>query len=330
MTTDDAVTKDYTVPPSTLRAAPCRVGPVTAADRDAALSLVFNNLEADDRAQQVAAVLTDAARDPAAQCLFGAYRDGRLAGAALSQTQAGRSACVWLPRAASAEPEACVDDLMGVMCQWIAARDVRIAQLLLRAASETELALLGRFGFDHLADLFYLVSLESEFPHSQPISPLRFETYTAENHARLASIVDATYGQTRDCPRLNGVRQVEDVLAGHRATGEFDPRRWLIARHEGRDAGCLLLADHPRQENYELVYMGIIPAARGHEWGMALTRQAQWLARQAGRPRLVLAVDAANQPALRLYTAAGFQAWDRRIAYVKVFPDRQPDYSQNL
>jgi RimJ/RimL family protein N-acetyltransferase len=33
-----------------------------------------------------------------------------------------------------------------------------------------------------------------------------------------------------------------------------------------------------------------------------------------------LAVDAANEPAIAAYAAAGFQAWDRRRVYLRVFP----------
>jgi RimJ/RimL family protein N-acetyltransferase len=50
-----------------------------------------------------------------------------------------------------------------------------------------------------------------------------------------------------------------------------------------------------------------------------MVRYAQWRAGQAGRARLVLAVDAANGPAIRLYAAAGFQAWDRRTVYARIF-----------
>jgi hypothetical protein len=50
-----------------------------------------------------------------------------------------------------------------------------------------------------------------------------------------------------------------------------------------------------------------------------MARQAQWLAGRAGRPRLVLAVDAANSPALRTYRLCGFERWDCRTVYLKVF-----------
>ncbi len=118
-------------------------------------------------------------------------------------------------------------------------------------------------GFRRLAELFYLVSQESEFPTSPPLSPLEFEPYSPSNHGRLARIVEATYGQTRDCPGLNGVRDVEDVLAGYRASGVFDAGRWLLVRHGGADVGCLLLSDFPEHDNWELCYMGVAPRRAG-------------------------------------------------------------------
>jgi ribosomal protein S18 acetylase RimI-like enzyme len=93
----------------------------------------------------------------------------------------------------------------------------------------------------------------------------------------------------------------------------------LIARRGQRDVGCLLLADHPLQNQWELVYMGIVPEARGMRLGLAVTRHAQRLAHGAGRERLVLAVDAANAPALELYRRAGFLAWDQRRVFLKIF-----------
>ena len=63
--------------------------------------------------------------------------------------------------------------------------------------------------------------------------------------------------------------------------------------------------------------MGLIPEARGQEHGIDIVRYAQWLAAEAGAERLVLAVDAANAPAIRVYSAAGFQTWDRRSVFLR-------------
>jgi len=81
----------------------------------------------------------------------------------------------------------------------------------------------------------------------------------------------------------------------------------------------LLLADHPSARHWELVYMGLVPEARGRGWGRQITQHAQLMARRAGVDRIVLAVDAANSPALEMYRAAGFEKWDRRHVLVR-FP----------
>ena len=297
-----------------------RIGPVSPEQRAEVLRLVFSRLAEEDRRRQLETYLaatSDAGLSSSE--LLGAHCGGRLVGAVFSQIQPGRTATVWPPRIVSDEPTATAAKLLGAACDRLARREVCVAQVLLESESPSDVATLLKGGFERLAKLLYLVSPEVEFPSHRPPGPLDFQEYSAANHGRLAGVVEATYDQTLDCPRLNGVRRIEDVLAGYRATGAFDPRRWLIVRHDKRDAGCLLLADHPEDGNYELVYMGLAASARGRGWGAHIARQAQWRTRQAGRARLVLAVDAANQPALRIYTAVGFRAWDRRSAYVKVF-----------
>jgi ribosomal protein S18 acetylase RimI-like enzyme len=179
-------------------------------------------------------------------------------------------------------------------------------------------------GFEPLAELLYLVSGRDDFPRARPTSDLEFEPYSAAGHDRLARVVEATYEGTLDCPQLDGVRQIDDILAGYRSTGVFAPSRWLLVRNGARDVGCLLLADHPNEENWELVYMGLVPSARGNGWGKDVTRHAQWLTGQAGRARLVLAVDAANKPAIRTYLELGFRRWDRRRVLWRTFEPSKP------
>ena len=158
------------------------------------------------------------------------------------------------------------------------------------------------------------------FPDSPPKSAWTIEPAPRTDDSRLAAIIERTYEGTLDCPQLNGVRDVHDVLAGYRACGKFDPARWLIARRGDCDVGCLLLTDHPDEDQWELVYAGLVPAERGHGAGLALAEHAQFLTRQAGRARMVLAVDAANAPAVTTYERVGFVTWDRRSAQLRVFP----------
>jgi GNAT superfamily N-acetyltransferase len=275
-------------------------------------------LELAERHRQIDEVLvTERGNDTKLDGLIGAWRDGRLVGAMFLQVQPGRIAAVWLPRLVAGEPESTAVALLAASWEFLKSQQVALAHVLLKKVGQSEETLLRLGGFDHMADLLYLVSLSSAFPNTNPTTQLDLEPYQATNRERLAQIVEATYEATLDCPRLDGVRKTEDVLAGYRSAGVFDPAWWLIARHADRDVGCLLLADQPRQGSMELLYMGLIRGTRGQGWGRQLARHAQWLARQAGRTRLVLAVDALNTPALRTYAAVGFDAWQQRRLYVR-------------
>jgi GNAT superfamily N-acetyltransferase len=70
----------------------------------------------------------------------------------------------------------------------------------------------------------------------------------------------------------------------------------------------------------ELVYFGLVPEARGAGYGEWLIRWAQYVAREAGRERIVLAVDARNQPASDTYLRCGFEEWGRRAVWLRLLP----------
>lgn len=297
-----------------------RVYPVSSENLSAALDLVFSHLKGKQRARQIEPILSVlATTEHSREGLLGAYRSGLLVGSIFSQILAGKNAQVWLPRLVPNEETTTAVTLLQATVDRLYHNQVCMAQMLLEAITADEEEILHEGGFDYLTDLLYLVCLEDDFPRAPLTTELEFETYNAQNHNRLAQIVDATYQATLDCPKLNHVRQLEDVLEGYQATGVFSPGRWLIVHYENRDVGCLLLADHPQYENMELVYMGVIPALRGRHWGTDIARHAQNVAKQAGRPRLVLAVDASNSPAIEMYASVGFRAWDQRRVYYRIF-----------
>jgi ribosomal protein S18 acetylase RimI-like enzyme len=170
--------------------------------------------------------------------------------------------------------------------------------------------------FSHIADLLYLVSVAEQFPSSAPTTELTFQSLEDGDSRRLEYIVERTYIDSFDCPALDGARSITDVLEGYRAAGRLRPELWLVVRLNHVDVGCILLADHHPAPVWELVYMGVTPQLRGRGLGLEITRYAQWLAARESVERLVLAVDAANEPAIAMYAAAGFIAWDRRSVFV--------------
>ena len=295
------------------------IRPAPPAWQQAALELVLAEVPAERRAAHIA-WLMNSARASDLEGLLVAQRGGRLVGATWVQRQPGRVATVWSPRARQARWSACADDLLAEVVSRLESLDVRLAQALLAIDATDTVARFERHGFTRLAELVYMVSLAEQFPTSAPQTELRLEAAPLGDDDRLASILDRTYERTLDCPTLDGVRDSHDVLTGYRACGVFEPARWFIVRRGAQDVGCLLLADHPEQDQWEIVYIGVIPEERGRRSGLALVRQAQFLTRQAKRSRLVLAVDAANAPALSMYTVAGFLEWDRRSAFFRVVP----------
>lgn len=297
-----------------------RICPVSPQDRLTALDLAFGRLPAAERKQQIETILSSLANNELSHDgLLGVYRAQSLVGAVFSQIQPGKTAQVWLPCLRENEDANIAVALLRAMAQWHDQRQICMAQLFLETAAPEDERILREGGFAYLTDLLYLVSLKDDFPLVPVSSPLSFEPYNSQHRDRLTQIVDFTYQGTLDCEKLNQVRKMADILEGYRATGVFSPANWLIVRHDNRDIGCLLLSDHPQHDNMELVYMGLIPAHRGRGWGMDVAHHAQWLARQSGRSRLVLAVDALNRPALQMYASVGFKAWDRRQIYYRIF-----------
>jgi mycothiol synthase len=247
-----------------------------------------------------------------------AHRGGRLAAAMRVQVLPGRTAVVSPPRVAENEPASLAERLLAAAMADLAERDVKLVQALFDEVADTDAKLLGQADFRHVCDLLDMVSLRQPYRADSQGTGLELVPYLAELHGRLVDVVRQTYTGSLDCPAVEGLRAVDDVLAGYRASGQFRPELWLLARRAGADVGCLIVADFPSEQQCELSYLGVIPQARGQGIGLALTRHAQQLASALNRQRLVLAVDAANAPALAIYERAGFIQWNRRSAWVRV------------
>jgi ribosomal protein S18 acetylase RimI-like enzyme len=137
--------------------------------------------------------------------------------------------------------------------------------------------------------------------------------------AEFRAVLQATYAGSMDMPELEGTRGLDDILAAHRAAGLFVAERWRLGRIPGEPeaAAVLLLAELPGRDAWEVIYLGLTPAARGRGLGRAVLHHALELARDAV-PRLELAADLRNAPAIRLYHAAGFTVRDRRAVHLAI------------
>ena len=181
-------------------------------------------------------------------------------------------------------------------------------------------ALLQQVGFERLTCVQHeWLEIDRATPFSTAesratIQPRRVEWRTANCLAqvRVARLIENTFEGTLDCPAINGRRDSSQVLGGF-----LDGQRlrqtqslWQVLLLEGAVVGCLLLQAH-HESLMELVYMGLIPAARGQGLGRTLVERAIHLTRQQGSQALAVAVDEQNWPARNVYRDYGFQCQQR-------------------
>jgi ribosomal protein S18 acetylase RimI-like enzyme len=288
------------------------IHPASEAERNAALRLLLG----DDGVVRV-----DRASQPtfAGECADGlvvACRGETVVGAVWSQRLSPLAAEIWRPRLVPGEPPSTASDLLQAAIGERASQGARLVHLLLKPSEAAALPWIEQAGFALLAELKYLLCPKTAFPKVEPGSNVQFDPVDQSSRDRLVAIVEQTYHQTLDIPEYSTERPAADVLEGYQARGD-ESDAWYIASDAGQAIGCLLLTDQPADEQFELTYMGLVPEARGRGLGRQLVRYAQWLARQASRERIVLAVDCKNWPALGIYERVGFVRWDERSVWLK-------------
>ncbi len=257
--------------------------------------------------------------------LWGCFAgNGRIEAAVLVTPGHGRTAMLTLsPLRGSAEERAGSATVRAAL-DSAEALGAAIVQALLEPRHTAEAECVLRAGMRSLAALNYM-----ERSSSKPLRPTTAAAPalppgavivpyldTADGRRELSSLLEATYEDTLDCPGLAGLRSAEDILEGHRRGGRFDPSLWSILRLDGRPAGAVLLNPAPHAGGCELVYLGLVPSARGRGLGRALLERAIDGSASRGDRAIMLAVDEENAPAQRLYKGAGFRRTARRLAFV--------------
>lgn len=246
--------------------------------------------------------------------LLVARENGAIKAASWIQRTPGNSAVLWPPDLGHPAAEL----LMDAAGKRLDCDPAKIAQLVVGQAALVDESLLSLAGFHKLADLAYLSLESSKFDQVSPPATLRFESVDLNHPRRFEGLVSKTYEQTQDCPELNGLREPAEILADYKTQGEFDTGNWLIAQDGTLDVGVLILARHGAHGVMELVYMGVVPAARGRGYGAEIVGQSAQMAARQDAQRLVLAVDLRNQPARTMYESIGFSTWDQRTVYARL------------
>jgi mycothiol synthase len=272
-------------------------------------------------------------------------RTGRITGALLTQPLAGKAAAVWAPEVRpSWRRNAMATALVQSALADLRARGFLLAQAVLDESAGSHASKdLARGGMPRVTELLYLERDTTPLPlvastesHRRgrlhlagtrpgPGASLEWRPFEPALEPEFRSVLMATYVGSMDMPELEGARSLENIVEGHRASGRFVAERWRLGHIPGEQeaAAILLMAEVPGRDVWEVVYLGLTPAARGRGLGHATLSHALELARPHVA-RVELAVDLRNRPAVRLYHAARFVARDRRAVHLAILGGPKP------
>ncbi len=251
---------------------------------------------------------------------------GGIIAATLVVPCAGRTAMVFLSPMSRSDSVPVVARLLETACGALSRDDVAVVQMLLDPGQDLPARALGLADFKRLAGLLYLQNTLKEKP--SPVEALEgwcdwkrrpaMSTWREGPAELFERAILASYVETLDCPGLLGLREIGDIIAGHMATGRFDPDHWFVWCEGDEPVGVMLLNELPARQALELVYLGLTPAYRGRGLARRMLRQGMAAAWRQGTRMMVCAVDQDNGPAVKLYRSMGFVATGRKVAYVRV------------
>jgi len=243
-----------------------------------------------------------------------AIRGGRIVGSCVWVPGAGRCATVVAPRLAEWDEEVASRLIRGAV-RASAEDGARFIQAVAEPEGRSPLArAIARAGMERLAVLAYLRRKVTE-ADARTAGPkgIVWKRWTPWRRRKFARTIARTYEGSLDCPAMAGLRTAQDALATHRATGVFRAGAWHLALEGGEAVGAVLVSEV--EGRGDLVYLGVVPEARGRGIGGALVAQAIRDTARMGLPALAVAVDTENGPAWRLYEHMGFREIRRRLVF---------------
>lgn len=317
-------------PPQAPAAGPWKVGPTPPGLRPLALSAATGQPVANLAAFERRA----AARNISLSMLWSAHagdghldlslpirgETGQVAAAVLVVPSPGRTGSVMFSSAAAWSGAPGPEEVLQAAVRQMAHEGtLALLQCLLAPGDQARARILERGGFRRLARLAYL-ERPNKPPSSSPPSALppecRLEAWSPRDTALMIWLLERTFIDTLDCPGLSAMRQGADILAGHMHAGDGDTRHWRVLYMHDVPVGALLLSPCTAADSVDIIYLGLAPEARGKGLGTLMLTHGLHHAATLGLRDVQLAVDTANEPAVRLYRRAGFRPRQQREAWV--------------
>lgn len=216
-----------------------------------------------------------------------------------------------------AEIERLTAGTLSRCCWWAIETGSNLLQIVTDPLDVRRRDLCVECGFQELTDLLYMArSVTAPVANVETPSGMEWVNYDIGRHELFKKTIAQTYRDSLDCPELESLRDIDDIVDGHRAAGPFDGQLWWVLLRCGKPIGVVLLARLGTSETMELTYMGLVPDARGLGLGELLLRQAIALTAQHKMLALALAVDCRNKPAYHLYRRLGFSVMLRKKALI--------------
>ncbi|KLU02452.1 nourseothricin acetyltransferase [Rhodopirellula islandica] len=186
-------------------------------------------------------------------------------------------------------------------------------------------------GFTNVGDLEYLAldlsdsfSLESSLASLDAplqLDALSVDVNDAEQMNQMRDLVQRTYLGSMDCPALEQFRTAAQIMDGYQEVPTYAPDLWfmLSERPGGEPLGCLLMARHGGDPAsvLEVVYMGVVPDARGRGFSRDILSLALQCCREESAARMILAVDRSNRPARDAYMRLPMQTVLRESVWAR-------------
>lgn len=248
--------------------------------------------------------------------LVGARIGGRPVAAGLACKLPDGTAFAWPPSVFPDVPqrdEVAVGVIHGLV-SWAAALGSRYVQAAVDPQRADHRAAFAAAGFRLIAGLRTL-----QRPLDRPLRrttdrcdrTVPFEPAVEE---RFRLVIERTYQDSLDCPAFDGVRTAAEALNSYRFAGDFTPQRWRLVERAGDDVAVVIVNDHFDERSREIVYLGVVPEARGAGLARCLVEDVIAEAMIEDCDSVLTAVDVANDRALGLYARMGFvPLHDRQI-----------------
>jgi ribosomal protein S18 acetylase RimI-like enzyme len=252
-----------------------------------------------------------------------ALQYGRAIASALIVPSEGRTAMLFL----SPVTDPSLIPVAGRLAQVASAEQCRgetnLIQALIDPPQTAEHDALAIAGYTDLATLVYMERPVREPYKSLDLDPqLTVHHYSQRTRRHFAAAILASYRETQDCPGLLGLRNIDDIIAGHLATGVFEPHLWFAITHGEEPVGVMLLNKVPQRRALELVYLGLNPTWRGKGIARRLVEHGIAMVAKQRLSTMILAVDESNTPALRLYRQLQFAQSGHKVAMIFTLSER--------